>query len=179
VDVLEAGDVIEVLQEARQAGKTRYIGYSGDNEAALWAINSGIFDTLQTSFNLTEQRARTRLFSQAREKGIGIIVKRPIANGAWGVDSSPSGYADEYFRRAQIMQAMGELDGAPADRIRLALGFTLAHDEVDTAIVGTHNPAHMAANLAMVNEGVDLPREVIDELHARFESCDDDWRQRG
>ena len=59
IDVLEKGDAIRALQEAQQAGKTRFIGYSGDNESAHWAVDSGLFATLQTSYNLVEQRART------------------------------------------------------------------------------------------------------------------------
>ena len=34
VEVLEKGDVIRALQDAKAAGKTRFIGYSGDNENA-------------------------------------------------------------------------------------------------------------------------------------------------
>lgn len=179
VDVLERGEVIEALLAAKQAGKTRFAGYSGDNEAAAWAIASGHFDTLQTSFNLVDQRARTRLFPQAQEAGMGIIVKRPIANGAWGATSSPSGYAQRYFERAQAMQEMGALPDAPDDRIELALGFTLSHDAVDTAIVGTRNPEHMQSNLRMVDEGLSVSAQTVEALHERFEELDDAWVQLG
>ena len=176
VDVLEKGEVIEALLAAQTAGKTRFVGYSGDNEAALWAIESGLFDTLQTSFNLVEQRAHSRLFARARAQDMGIIIKRPIANGAWGAATSPSGYADPYFARAQAMDHMNPPAGAPENRIRLALGFTLAHD-IDTIIVGTKNPAHMKTNLGWVSEGIPVDEAVIDELHRRFESLDQDWVQ--
>jgi len=179
VDVLERGDVIRALQEAREAGKTRFIGYSGDNEAALWAIESGLFDTLQTSFNLTDQRAWRLLLPKAKARGMGTIAKRPIGNAAWGVASSPSGYADEYWKRAQAMTAEGPLPGEPADRIALALGFTLAHDTVDVAIIGTKNPAHMLANIGLVEEGLGLADETVAALHERFERLDDGWEQKG
>ena len=55
----ERGVVIEALQKAREAGKTRFIGYSGDNESAECAVGTGAFDTLQTSFNLVDQKALT------------------------------------------------------------------------------------------------------------------------
>jgi aryl-alcohol dehydrogenase-like predicted oxidoreductase len=177
VDVLERGEVIQALLDARQAGKTRYIGYSGDNEAARWAVESGVFDTLQTSFNLVEQRARTRLFPAAKARGMGIIAKRPIANGAWGVPRSPSAYASQYFERAQAMAKMGPLPGAPQNPILLALGFVLAHDEVDTAIVGTRNPEHMQANIECVEGKLPIPARVVEELHRRFEEVGQGWVQ--
>lgn len=180
VDVLERGDVIDELQKAKVAGKIRFLGYSGDNESALWAVESGLFDTLQTSFNLTDQRAYTTgLLAKAKAQEMGVITKRPIGNGAWGVDKSPSDYAAEYFRRAQIMAADGPLPAAPANRIWLALGFTLAHDAVDTAIVGTQNPAHMQSNIEWVNSLPPLSNETITALHERFKANDDNWVQKG
>jgi len=179
LDVLEKGEVIQALQAAKEAGKTRFIGYSGDNEAARWAVDSGLFDTLQTSFNLVEQHARTKLFPQAKAQGMGIIAKRPIANGAWGAARSPSGYADEYFQRAQAMLAEGPLPEAPDNRILLALGFTFAHPEVDTAIVGTHNPAHMQSNISMVENELPIAEAAVAELHRRFDRLGQDWDQRG
>ena len=177
VDVLERGEVIEALQAARQAGKVRFIGYSGDNEAAQWAVESGIFDTLQTSFNLVDQRARTRLFPQAKANGMGIITKRPIANGVWGVSKSPSAYADGYFERAQIMGGNGPIPGAPENRILLSLGFTLAHEEIDTVIVGTRNPAHMQANMKLVETELPLNPQVVEALHHRFDEVGEEWVQ--
>lgn len=179
VDVLERGEVVEALQAAQRAGLTRYIGYSGDNEAADWAVDSGLFDTLQTSFNLVDQRARRGLFTRARQQGMGIIAKRPIANGAWGAERSPSGYADEYFRRAQAMLAAGPVIGAPAERILLALGFTLWHEEVDTAILGTRNPEHMLRNIAMVEQDLPIADSVVEILQRRFDETEQGWLQRG
>jgi aryl-alcohol dehydrogenase-like predicted oxidoreductase len=176
VDVLEKGDVIKVLQGAKQTGKTRYIGYSGDNASALWAVESGLFDTLQTSFNLVDQKARFELFEKAKAKGMGVIVKRPIANGAWGATKSPSGYAQGYFERSQKMLALGKLPEAPDDRILLALGFTLAHEEVDVAIVGTKTPAYMQRNVEMLGE-LSISDVAIDELHRRFEQLGKNWSQ--
>ena len=178
LEVLQTGEAIRALQDAQQAGKTRYIGYSGDNEAAVWAIESGVFDTLQTSYNLVEQHARTRLFPLAQAQGIGVIVKRPIANGAWNAPQSPSTYAQEYFERAQVMADMGPFSGAPADRILLALEFVFANEAVDTAIVGTHNPEHMLANIQMVETQLSIDREIIDELQRRFDEVGHAWSQQ-
>ncbi len=186
IDVLEEGGVIRALEEARDAGKTRFIGYSGDNDAAHWAVDSGKFNTLQTSFNLVEQRARTSgLLEKAAAAGMGVIAKRPIANAVWlvarreGHAGSVTGYGSEYFKRALEMVNLGDIEGEPENAVQTSLGFTFAHPEVNVAIVGTANDAHMASNIDMVNAGVDIPDSVVEELHRRFEQVGSGWEQRG
>lgn len=165
LEVLKRGEAIGALLDARQEGKTRFIGYSGDQEAAEWAIECGHFDTLQTSFSVVSQGARRlRLVERADEAGMGIIIKRPIANAAWTGHSSNAAAV----RIAAALAAMGPIPGAPEDPIAMSLGFTLGHSAIDTAIVGTRNPDHVVHNIAIVEEQPILPDRVIDELHQRF-----------
>lgn len=177
VAILERGKVIQALVDAREAGKTRFVGFSGDNEAARWAIESGLFETLQTSFNVVDQHARARLFPVAEDRGIGIIIKRPIANGVWGAERNTWPYANEYYRRAQVVARTGPIPGAPEDRILLAMGFVFAHPEVDTAIVGTRNPSHMLANIQMVENRLPIATEAVEELRRRFDRAGERWMQ--
>ncbi len=185
VDILERGDVVRALQDAKAAGKTRFYGYSGDNESAKWAVTSGLFDTLQTSFNLVDQSARINLFNDVEARDMGLIIKRPIANAVWGAPADPKPYthlpeyAAEYFRRAGIMGAEGPLAEDSDDRIRLALGFTFAHPEVDVTIVGTQRPHHMKSNLEMVSQPFGISDSTVDDLHARWDKLSDGWEQRG
>ena len=80
----------------------------------------------------------------------------------------------------RLCSKQGPIPHAPEDRILLALGFTFAHREVDTAIVGTHNPAHMKSNIAMVENELPIDSRVIEELYRRFDAAaDEDWYQRG
>ncbi len=176
LDVLKRGEAIQAMEKARDAGKTRFIGYSGDNEEARWAIESGVFDTLQTSLSLVDQLVCRELLPLAEKKGIGIIIKRPVANGAWGASERPSRYADEYFERGQSMLKMGPVPNAPDDRQLLALGFVFAHKEVDTAIVGTRNPSHMQVNIDIVERSLPIAEEAVAELHDRFDKIGTGWK---
>jgi aryl-alcohol dehydrogenase-like predicted oxidoreductase len=185
IDVLERGDVIRALQEAQQTGKTRFFGYSGDNDAAHWAVDSGLFATLQTSYNLVEQRARTSgLLEKATAQGMGTIIKRPIAGGVWGKSRPEAGiddagrYNTPYLIRAKAIRALGEIENEPADGILTALGYTLGDPNANVVIVGTTNPAHMATNISQIDNDLPIPESVIAELKSRFEQLDKDWAQR-
>ena len=185
VEVLERGDVTRALQDAKAAGKTRFIGYSGDNESAEWAVNSGQFDTLQTSFNLVDQGARRKILPSAEAKSMGIIIKRPIGNAVWGAPQDPRPYAHipeytaEYYRRARVLQREGPLPAEPDDRILLAMGFTFGHPEVDVAIIGTQRPEHMLSNIDMVSNRLPIEQETVEELHDRYDRLEENWEQCG
>src|SRR5262245_58282547 len=103
IDDLKKGECIEALEQAKKEGKTRFIGYSGDSEAAKFAVESGRFDTLQTSLNIVDQEPIDLTLPLAVEEDMGVIVKRTIANAIWRKDK-PDGYTAEYFKR------MKELD---------------------------------------------------------------------
>ena len=174
---LEKGEIIDALMSARDTGKTRFIGYSGDNEAAKFAVESGVFDTLQTSLNLVDQRALNPLLSLAKDKDMGVIIKRPLANMVWGAEGTPFG-PGTYFQRQQTMRAGGKLPGDPVEPTELALGFLFSHEQVDTAIVGTTNVDHLLSNVEILENRLPIQSEVVDALHQRFIEMDDGWEQQ-
>ena len=174
-------DVVEAVMDAKKAGKTRFVGYSQENEEADWAIDSGLFDTLQTAFNIMDQKARHGLLQKAAEADIGIIAKRPIGNGMWGREFRPEDHyentvARRLGQRSAKMLAAGPVSGEPDNRIETAIGFVLAHPQIHTAIVGTRNPDHMQSNIDIVDQRLPLSSEVVDDLHRRYDEVGADWR---
>ena len=176
-DTLRQGDVIAVLQEAREAGKTRFLGYSGDREAARYAVECGAFDTLQTSISIADQQPITLTLPLALEKGMGVIAKRPIANAAWTKDSLPEDdYSYPYFQRLGAL-AYDFLRGP--DAVSVALRFTLAQPGVATAIVGTQNPDRWVSNARLLDAGP-LPPAQVEAIRARWaEVAGEDWAGQG
>jgi aryl-alcohol dehydrogenase-like predicted oxidoreductase len=174
-EVLARGEAIEALQKARDAGKTRFIGYSGDNENAVYAIESGAFDTLQTSVNIADQSAIDMTLPKAHARGMGVIVKRPIANAAWKTGAKPvSSYHHVYWDRLQELK-YDFLSGDLEESIAIALRFTLAQLGVTTAIVGTTKPDRWRANAKLLKAGP-LSASAVEGIRARWEDiARPDW----
>jgi aryl-alcohol dehydrogenase-like predicted oxidoreductase len=168
--VLRRGEVIDALQRAREAGKTRYLGYSGDGEAAREAITCGAFDTLQTSVNLADQEAIDLTLPLARAHGLSVVAKRPLANVAWRHEARPADpYLQAYWER--LRQLDYDFLGLPlAEAVGTALRFTLAVEGVHTAIVGSARPGRWQQNAASLAAGP-LAGEAFAAIRAH-------WRAR-
>ncbi len=173
---LKKGDVIEALKRARERGHARYIGYSGDGRDALYAIECGEFDTLQTSVSLADQEALELTLPLARERNIGVIAKRPIANAAWkSGDRKPAdSYAHPYWERLRKLN-YDFLHGKLSEAIAVALRFTLSVPGVHTAIVGTTKPERIQENAAILEAGP-LPKDLFEKIRSRWhEVADGTW----
>lgn len=172
---LRRGAVIEALEQARQRGYTRYIGYSGDSRAARYAIECGRFDTLQTSVSIADQEALELTLPLARERQIGVIAKRPIANAIWRSAQKPdNAYYHAYWERLRKLD-YDFLRGDAKTAVSTALRFTLGVPGVATAIVGTSKPGRWAENAALLEAGP-LPREQFEKIRARWkEIADASW----
>jgi len=181
-DMLRQGDVIAVLQRARDAGKTRFIGYSGDSKAALYAVTCGAFDTLQTSVNIADQECIELTLPKAKNAGMGVIAKRPIANVAWrtGNEKPANGYVTSYWERLQKLAYPFLAGGASDEAVGTALRFTLAQVGVTTAIVGTKNPERWRANAALLSGAGPLPDADVRAIRERWKAvCAPDWVGQG
>ncbi len=178
LEVLKDGQALAAVQKAQQAGKVRFIGYSGDNEAAQYAVECGAFATLQCSLSVVDQSALDVTLPAARAKNMGVIVKRPIGNAVWRYDERPDNdYIVDYWQRWQLLafpfksadsQAVGSV----------ALRFTLSQPGVSTAIVGTTQPGRWQSNAQTIAEGP-LSQEVVTSIRQCWKaSAQPDWTAR-
>ena len=170
LDVLKRGDAIAALERARERGFTRYIGYSGDGAAACYAIETGRFDTLQTSISIADQEALDLTLPLARERGMGVIAKRPLANVAWRYTRRPDAYYVDYYERLRALDY--PFLRTPDTAVATALRFTLSVPGVHTAIVGTTKPDRWQDNAALVRRGP-LPTREYEAIRARWRAVAD------
>jgi aryl-alcohol dehydrogenase-like predicted oxidoreductase len=167
--VLRKGDAIAALQTAREKGYARYIGYSGDSLAARYAVECGAFDTLQTSINIADQEALELTLPLARERQLGVIAKRPIANAAWKENHKPiDSYHHVYWDRLNKLHYEFIRQRDLEDSIGHALRFTLRVPGVHTAIVGTTKPERWLQNARMVEVGL-LNKAEFTAIRDRWE----------
>lgn len=174
-EILRQADCIEGLLRAQEKGYTRFIGYSGDNEAAKYVIDLGVFDSLQTSVSIAEQSPIDGNIKLAAEKGLGVIAKRPIANAVWRHSKlPPDPYHHEYWERIQKLK-FDFLNKSLEEATATALRFTLSIDGISTMIVGTTKPNRWQENAKYVAEGK-LSKEEFEAIRERWnEIADETW----
>ena len=189
LEILQRGEALEALRRARAAGKIRFLGYSGDNEAATYAAEQPDVAVIETSISIADQHNIDGVLAVARRRNLGVLAKRPIANAAWKQPEQQPGFYRNYSgiyheRLARMGLTLEELGyaggGAPeAAWPELALRFTLSQPGVHTAIVGTTNPAHVAPNIAAAEKGT-LPAAQVEAIRAAFaraeQAASEEWR---
>ncbi|RYX82333.1 aldo/keto reductase [bacterium] len=186
LDVLQKGEALEALVKARDAGKIRFAGYSGDNETVAYSAALPDIAVIETSINLVDQANIEGLLPLTREYGIGVIAKRPVANAAWkSLDDQPGFYRDyakTYHDRFKMMglklESLG-LGEEVTDWAQVALRYTLSQEGVHTAIIGTTNPDNAQSNIEAANQGP-LPKEALQKINDAFKEgqglADETWK---
>ena len=160
-EVLRAGEAADALMRARDAGKVRYTGYSGDDADALQAISMGVFDAIQVTFNILNQTALDEVLPAAQCAGIGVVAKRPIANARLLPPDSPQFHGGPYWNPVRSLLTD---EGAWDDPLECSLRFTLSHPVITSAIIGTTNALHAREN-ANRARGEALSPKLLDALH--------------
>lgn len=158
--VLDDDSVIGPLAELRTHGVAIGLSTSGPHQADTIraAIDRGVFDTVQSTFNLLEPSAGDAL-ADAHAAGMGVIVKEAVANGrlTWRGDVPP------------LLAAAREAETSPD---ALAIAWVLAHPFVDCVLSGAATTEHLDQNL----DALSVPPTTMPPLAER---PSDYWGARG
>lgn len=176
--VLERGEAMGALEAARDAGKVRFIGYSGDNDAAAYAASLDAVDVIEMSVNVVDQHNIEVALPMCQQRDVGVIAKRPLANAAWKPIAAQPGmyqqYALTYTQRFEAMgvtpHELGFRGHADVEWPDIALRFALSVPGVHTAIAGTTSQTNARANIAAAQKRP-LPEDVYERLRNAFKQA--------
>jgi aryl-alcohol dehydrogenase-like predicted oxidoreductase len=168
---LEENRTVEALRELRAEGKLRFIGMSGILPDLPDHIAMNVFDAFQIPYSAV-QRDHEDLITEAAAKGAGTLVRGGAARGAaseeknWTVGplTQNPGVGQRNWETSGIEDLIGQ---AGIGKQEFILRFTLSHPGLSTTIVGTANPAHLAANIATAEKGP-LPADLYEEAKKRL-----------
>jgi aryl-alcohol dehydrogenase-like predicted oxidoreductase len=189
LDVLERGEVFDVLRDLRADGLIRAFGASVETfrEAEI-CLRDPDCASLQVIFNLFRQEPRDRLFDRCVEQGVAILARLPLSSGLLGgkMTAATRFTADDHrnYNRDGAAFHIGEtFTGLPferglalVDEVRdfvpsgtelpvFAQRFILDHPAVTTIIPGATRPTQVASN-ASASEAAPLSKALHHRLAA-------------
>lgn len=170
---LEDGSLADELDALSREGKIRVVAYSGDNEDLAAAVASCRFASIETSVNIADQHNLRATVPDAAAAGLGIIAKRPLANGMWRHAERPTGeYGDYYWDRLRELAYDVDLEMG-----EFALRFSAFAPGVCSAIVGTTSVDNLSKAADAVDAGP-LPDAVIAHVAERWHAVSEGWDSR-
>ena len=182
--LLKDGAIFDWLRQLADEGKIARFGASVETVAeGLLCLEQEGISSLQTIFNIFRQKPAQELFPVAKEKGVSIIVRLPLASGLLaGKYTAQTTFAEgdhrTYNRDGQAFNVGETFAGLPfetgvelADEIKpmvpdgmtmaqMALRWILDHDAVTVIIPGASSAQQVADNAA-----VSAMPQLSDALH--------------
>jgi len=187
-EVMADGAVFDALRDLKKQGKIADFGASVESvEEGLICLEQEGIASLQVIFNIYRQKLVSELFGKAKEKGVSIIARVPLASGLLSGKMSKSTTFDKsdhrnFNRDGQAFNVGETFAGVPFDKgvelteelmkmkpegmtmAQMALRWILDHDAVSVVIPGASRPTQVVDNAAIS----DLP-PLSEELHKRLE----------
>jgi aryl-alcohol dehydrogenase-like predicted oxidoreductase len=158
--VLADRAVLDELARLRENGLAIGLTVTGPSqrETIERALEVGIFDAVQATWNVLEQSASPAL-AAARDAGLGVIVKEAVANGRL----TARGDVEPFLRKAERI-------GVTPDA--LALAAALGQRWADVVLSGASTVEMLRSNLGALELEPDVPLGDLAEDPAAY------WQER-
>lgn len=189
-EILERGDIFDALRKLQEEGLIMGFGASVEtkNEGFLCMKQEGLV-SLQIIFNLFRQHYGQEFFHEADSRGVGLVVRLPLASGLLsGKFDRKSVFSESdhrnYNRNGEAFNVGETFSGLPFEKglelvdkiksqylpenmsmVEFALRWILDHPGVSSVIPGASSVEQATANAKIS----DLP-ELSAEIHNRLQS---------
>jgi aryl-alcohol dehydrogenase-like predicted oxidoreductase len=147
---LRDGEVFAALEALRAAGKIRYYGVSCLTvEDAVLALKHPGVSAVQVTINLLEPQAIDTLLPLARERGVAVLARQPLAGGLLAQSESEILAQAAVVDRDQLRQelraaaAFGFLASGSRSLVQAAIQFVLGQDGVSVVLPGISSVGHL------------------------------------
>jgi aryl-alcohol dehydrogenase-like predicted oxidoreductase len=160
--VLDDGETLRAMQDAREAGKVRFLGASPGHGLLERCIECGDFDVLQVGYSLLERGAHD-LITKAGDQGIGIVIRSGLGGG-WLTARALTVPPEQ--RPAQVNKLLALVNGDGERLHMLALAFLRAHPAISSVLVGTKHLDHLRRNIERFRspEDLELLQRALEEV---------------
>ncbi|MFQ5903849.1 MAG: aldo/keto reductase [Candidatus Binatia bacterium] len=164
VDVIQQGEVWELLERRKKEGKIRYYGVSINKmEEGVATVKGGQSDTIQVEYSMIVQDPAQEVFPLAQKANVGVIARAPLRRGLLtgkmtladqkrfqGEDVRARNFAGDLFKQAlEKVELLRFLVRGPVQSLgQAAIAFCLAQPAVSVVIPGARNAQQMRENAA-------------------------------
>jgi aryl-alcohol dehydrogenase-like predicted oxidoreductase len=191
-------EIFDEFDKMKKEGKILNLGVSIEKvEEGLKAMEYENVTTIQVIYNIFRQRPDERLFKQAKEKNVGIIVRVPLASGLLTgkfTNSTQFGkYDHRNFNRNGEMFDKGEtFAGVPYEKgleavnrlkdcfpentslVHVALKWILLHNEVSCIIPGASTTEQVESNI-QASDIPELSEKQLAEIQKIYKDIIKPW----
>lgn len=167
---MRSGYVFDHLRKLQEEGLIKHFGASVEtSEEALICLEQDGLASLQIIFNLFRQHVADEIFAKAKEKGVALIIRVPLASGLLtGKFSESTQFSEkdhrnfnangEAFNAGETFSGIGFEQGVklaeeikailPDERMaQWAIRWILDHPEVTTVIPGASKRSQVSSNI--------------------------------
>lgn len=174
VEFIDLNQIIEetlpALRKQQQAGKVRYIGFSGYPQKIFHDIccRADVDCVLNyNQYTLQNTRFLERTVPILKERGIGVLNAGPFSARLLTQAPLPTWLKEPEPVRAAARQAAELCASRGMDIAQLALQFSCAHPDITSTIAGSANPSNIRKWAQWLDQPMD--EELLAQVQALFE----------
>lgn len=161
-ETLAKGEVFEILEDFKQAGKIRTAGVSLLSWEHLTHCYGKGVDFAQLEADFLSGVNRTRELQIAAKNGMVVAARQPFGSGLMAMDSGD--WSVEQFGGNQERLALAKARMLRireiGDPFKVILKYLLNGSDFPAFLFATTNPRHLERNLKIMGEGCPSPEEV-------------------